>query len=135
MKEAIRGIDREALGFILGASRSSHPREFAGILRAKDGIIKEVLLLPGTLSSRESAVLRLHMMPIDPSACGSVHSHPSPSPAPSGPDLGLFAKFGRVHLIVAAPYDESSWRAYDHRGNEIHLEVTESKHPREGDHG
>ena len=135
MKEAIWGIDREALEFILGASRSSHPREFAGILRAKDGIIKEVLLLPGTLSSRESAVLRLHMMPIDPSACGSVHSHPSPSPAPSGPDLGLFAKFGRVHMIVAAPYDESSWRAYDHHGNEIHLEVMESKHPGEGGHG
>jgi len=32
-----------------------------------------------------------------------------------------------VHLIVAAPYDESSWRAYDHRGNEIHLEIMESK--------
>jgi proteasome lid subunit RPN8/RPN11 len=124
----IRGIDREVLEFILGASRSSHPREFAGVLRAEKGVIKEVLLLPGTLSSSKSAVLRLHMMPIDPSACGSVHSHPSTSPVPSGPDLRLFAKFGRVHLIVAAPYDGRSWRAYDHRGNEVHLEVTESEH-------
>lgn len=119
------GIDREALEFILEASRSSHPREFAGVLRAKDGVIKEVLLLPGTLSSSGSAVLRLHMMPIDPSACGSVHSHPSSSPAPSGPDLRLFAKFGRVHLIVAAPYNESSWRAYDHRGNGVKLKIVE----------
>jgi len=126
-KETIWGINREALEFILGASRSSHPREFAGVLRAKGGIIEEVLLLPGTLSSGESAVLRLHMMPIDPSACGSVHSHPSPFPVPSGADLGLFAKFGRVHLIVAAPYDENSWRAYDHLGNEIHLDIIESK--------
>ena len=129
MKKTIWGIDREALEFILGASRSSHPREFAGILRAKDGIIKEVLLIPGTLSSGESAVLRLHMMPIDPSACGSVHSHPSPFPVSSGSDLGLFAKFGRVHLIVASPYNERSWRAYNHRGNEIDLEVIEGEAP------
>jgi proteasome lid subunit RPN8/RPN11 len=56
-----------------------------------------------------------------------VHSHPSPYPVPSGADLGLFGRFGRVHLIVASPYDERSWRAYDHRGNEIHLEVVENK--------
>lgn len=127
MRKPIRGIEREALEFIFEASRSSHPREFAGILRAKDGVIKEILLLPGTVSSGESALLRLHMLPIDPSACGSVHSHPSPYPVPSGADLGLFAKFGRVHLIVASPYDERSWRAYDHRGNEINLEVIENK--------
>lgn len=127
MRKPIRGIEREALEFIFEASRSSHPREFAGILRAKDGVIKEILVLPGTVSSSESALLRLHMLPIDPSACGSVHSHPSPYPVPSGADLGLFAKYGRLHLIVAAPYDEGSWRAYDHRGNEIHLEVVENK--------
>lgn len=95
------------------------------MLRAKGGVIEEVLLLPGTLSSRGSAVLQLHTLPIDPSACGSVHSHPSFSPAPSGPDFRLFAKFGRVHLIVAAPYDESSWRAYDHRGNGVKLKIVE----------
>jgi len=127
LRKPIRGIEREALEFIFEASRSSHPREFAGILRAKDGIIKEILILPGTISSGESALLRLHMLPLDPSACGSVHSHPSPYPVPSGADLGLFAKFGRVHLIVASPYDERSWRAYDHRGNEINLEVFETK--------
>jgi len=116
-------IEREALDFILGVSRSCHPREFAGILRAQKGVIKEVLVLPGTLSSEGSAVLRLHMLPLDPSACGTVHSHPSPVAAPSAEDLGLFAKFGLVHLIVAFPYDEKSWRAYNHRGEEIKLEV------------
>ncbi len=121
----IFGINREALALILGASRSSHPREFAGVLRARDGVIQEVLLLPGTVSSNESALLRLHMLPIDPSACGTVHSHPSPSASPSQADLTLFSKFGRVHIIVAAPYDKRSWRAYDHIGNPIELEVTE----------
>ena len=119
----ISRIDRETLRFILMASRSSHPQEFAGVLRAAGEVVKEVLLLPGTLSSGESAVLRLHMLPIDPSACGTVHSHPSSSASPSGEDLALFAKFGYVHLIVAFPYDERSWKAYNHRGEEIALEV------------
>ncbi|MGC8817246.1 MAG: Mov34/MPN/PAD-1 family protein [Candidatus Hadarchaeum sp.] len=119
----VNKIDREALEFILNVSRSSHPREFAGILRAKGDVIREILVLPGTLSSEESAVLRLHMMPIDPGACGTVHSHPSPSPVPSEDDLLLFAKFGRVHIVVAFPYNERSWRAYNHRGERVDLEV------------
>ena len=122
MKQISR-IDRETLRFILGASRSSHPKEFAGVLRAEGDVVKEVLLLPGTLSSDESAVLRLHMLPIDPSACGTVHSHSSPNPRPSGADMALFAKFGYVHILVAFPYDEHSWKAYNHRGEEIKLEV------------
>lgn len=116
-------IDREALDFILAVSRSSHPKEFAGVLRAREGVIKEVLVLPGTLSSGKSAVLRLHMLPIDPSACGTVHSHPSPAATPSEEDLLLFAKFGRVHIIVAYPYDEKSWKSYNHRGEEVNLEI------------
>jgi proteasome lid subunit RPN8/RPN11 len=119
----ISSIDRETLEFILGASRSSHQKEFAGLLRAEGDTITEVLLLPGTLSSGKSATLKLNMMPLDPSACGTVHSHPSSRASPSGEDLALFAKYGRVHIIVASPYDQRSWKAYNHRGEEISLEV------------
>jgi proteasome lid subunit RPN8/RPN11 len=119
----ISHIDKEALEFILGASRSNHPKEFAGLLRAKGDTITEVLLLPGTLSSSRSAMLKLHMMPIDPTACGTVHSHPSPNASPSSEDLALFAKHGRVHIIATAPYSEHSWKAYNNRGEEISLEV------------
>ena len=122
MKQISR-IDGETLRFILDASRSTHPREFAGVLRAAGDVIKEILMLPGTLSSDKSAVLRLHMLPIDPSACGTVHSHPSSSASLSREDMALFAKFGRVHIVVAFPYDENSWKAYNHRGQGIKLEV------------
>jgi len=122
MKQISR-IERGTLDFMLGASRSSHPKEFAGVLRAKGDTITEVLLLPGTISSGRSAVLKLHMMPIDPTACGTVHSHPSSNASPSGEDLALFAKHGRVHIITAAPYNEHSWKAYNHRGEEISLEA------------
>jgi proteasome lid subunit RPN8/RPN11 len=121
----VHRIERETLRFILAVSRSTHPREFAGVLRAARDTIKEVLVLPGTLSSGESAVLRLHMLPIDPSACGTVHSHPSPSLRPSEADMALFSKFGYVHILVAFPYDEDSWKAYNHRGEEIKLKVVE----------
>lgn len=122
MKQIAR-IDGETLKFILNVSRSSHPREFAGVLRAKGDMVKEVLVLPGTISSGKSAVLRLHMLPIDPSACGTVHSHPSSVARPSEEDYVLFAKFGKVHIIAAFPYDLSSWKAYNHKGEEIRLEV------------
>ncbi len=122
MKKVTR-IDREALEFILGVSRSSHPREFAGVLRAQGDVVKEVLVLPGTLTSGRSAVLKLHMLPIDPSTCGTVHSHPSSVTQPSGEDLGLFAKFGSVHIITASPYDENSWNVYNHKGEKIKLQV------------
>jgi len=119
----IFAIERGALEFILGASRSRHPQEFAAVLRAKNGVITEILWPPETISSSRSAVMKLHMMPIDPSACGTAHSHPSGSASPSQEDLMLFAKYGRVHIIVASPYDEHSWRAYDHNGTKIELKV------------
>lgn len=124
----IHSIHEEALKLILSASRNSHPNEFAGVLRAEKNIITEVLLLPGTFSSEKSAILRLHMMPIDSTACGTVHSHPTPNLNPSKADLALFRKFGRIHIIAATPYMEDSWNAYDHTGNPIRLKIiTESK--------
>jgi len=116
-------IKRETLEFILGAAKSVYPREFAGLLRKRKELIEEVLILPGTLSSNDSAVLRLHMLPMDPSVCGSVHSHPSSSFAPSASDIQFFGKFGSIHIIVAYPYDQKSWAAYNHRGERIPLEV------------
>ncbi|MDD4332454.1 MAG: metal-dependent protease of the PAD1/JAB1 superfamily, partial [Methanosarcinaceae archaeon] len=77
----IKGIARETLHFILEASRSMAPLEFAGLLQEKDGVITEVLILPGTESSNKSAILRLYMLP-NIKAAGSVHSHPGPNRSP-----------------------------------------------------
>lgn len=119
----ISGIEREALEFILNVSRSRSPHEFAGVLRAKNGVITEIMWPPETISSGRSAVMKLHMLPIDPSTCGTVHSHPSGSTSPSQEDLVLFAKYGRVHIIVAEPFDEHSLQAYNYQGDQIKLEV------------
>lgn len=123
----ISEIDKEALNLILHASEHSHPNEFVGILRSEDKRITEVLLLPGTFSSEKSAFLKIQMLPISSNSCGSVHSHTSPRAKPSSADLAFFNKFGDVHIIVATPYNENSWRSYDRKGREVKLETVESE--------
>jgi proteasome lid subunit RPN8/RPN11 len=63
------------------------------------------------------------MMPVDFNIVGTIHSHPSPHPIPSDADLELFRKHGRIHIIIAYPYDKNSWKAYDYAGNETTLKI------------
>lgn len=119
-------ITKKCLNLILEASKSSYPNEFGGLLRvdsiSKD-TITEIVILPGTVSGDSHAIFQLHMLPIDFSIVGTIHSHPSPVPRPSEADLHLFEKFGRVHMIVASPFKEDSWKAYDYNGSEIQITV------------
>jgi len=121
----ITGITRQTLMLILEASKEAIPNEFSGTLRAKDGIIDEVMLLPGTVQGETSAIIYLYMLPVDLSVVGSAHSHPSGAVRPSEADLQLFSKFGRVHIITGNPFTPHHWRAFDHAGNEIHLDVVD----------
>lgn len=120
-------IKRKCLEIILEGSKSIYPNEFGGLLRvdtqAKNTIV-EVILLPGTVSGGSQALFKLHMLPIDFSVIGTVHSHPSGIPIPSKADLELFDKYGKIHIIVASPFNESSWKAYAHTGEEIEIAIT-----------
>ena len=119
-------IKHKCLDLILECAKSTYPNEFGGLLRAdlekKDTII-ELIMLPGTISGETHAIFKLHMLPIDFSIVGTVHSHPSYSACPSGEDLQLFRKHGKVHIIAATPYDTTSWKAYNHKGDELDLKV------------
>ena len=109
---------------IFECAKSSYPNQFGGFLKSDETRIyriSELELLPGTISGGSQATFKLHMLPIDFSIVGTVHSHPSGVPFPSGADLDLFDRFGRVHIISAAPFDMSSWRSYDFHGKEILL--------------
>lgn len=123
IEDFIVGLKKETLTTILEASKSSYPNEFAAILRAENKVITEILLLPGTISGEQSALFKLHMLPIDFSVVGTVHSHPSDSYYPSGADLRLFQRFGFIHIITARPYNNNSWAAWDLGGNRIDLKV------------
>ena len=118
----VRGIARDTLEFILEASRDSLPEEFAGLLQAEDGVITEVMILPGTESSRMSAFVRLYMLP-NMKIAGSVHSHPSGSIRPSQEDLAFFSRTGDYHIIAGLPFNEKSWACYDASGERRDLPV------------
>jgi proteasome lid subunit RPN8/RPN11 len=121
-KRKVRGIARDTLKFILEASRSSMPAEFAGLLQADDDIITEVLILPGTESSRMSALIRLYMLP-NMQVAGSAHSHPSSDIRPSKPDILFFSRTGDYHSIAGPAFVESSWACYDAAGERRELEI------------
>lgn len=121
-KGKVIGIARDTLRFILEASRSTMPTEFAGLLQAEEGVITEVLILPGTESSRMSALIRLYMLP-NMKVVGSAHSHPSSNIRPSKQDILFFSRTGDYNIIVGPPFDETSWACYDASGERRELAV------------
>lgn len=121
----VHSIRRRTLKMILEASKSSFPEEFGAILRAKKGVIHELILLPGTVAGERSALFKLHMLPVDFSVVGTVHSHPSGVVHPSGADLDLFRKFGWVHIITGFPYEGDNWGCFNAFGEPRELKVVD----------
>ena len=120
-------ITRKCLTLIFESSKSNYPQEFGALLRVdrvdKNTII-EVILLPGTISGDSHAIFHLHMLPVDYSVVGTVHSHPSSIARPSDADLDLFSHFGRIHIIVGvSPFSDVTWKAYDYMGNIVSIET------------
>ena len=121
-------IKRELLLALIEASKSTHPNEFVALLTGRRvgrvNVIEEFVMLPYE-SGETMAVIQTHALPIGVRIMGSVHSHPSPNPAPSEEDLSMFASHGNVHIIIHYPYCKNCWRAYNARGEEILLEVVD----------
>ncbi len=126
-KRQVKGIAKELLDTVFEASKSSHPHEFAGLLRATDGLISELLLVPGTTSNDTSARMLLDMMPLDLSVVGSVHSHPVHDLRYSDEDLHMFGAKGIYNIIVAFPYGENDWICYNPRGERVDLPVVRTE--------
>ena len=119
-------IKKNTLDFILEGAKSSYPNEFGAFLRInldKKNIINEIVILPGTISGDSHAIFQLHMLPIDFSIVGTVHSHPSISYHPSDADILLFRKFGKVHIVVGYPFSTASWKSYNYNGEEIEMTI------------
>lgn len=117
-------IKGEALEFMLGVSRRYYPSEFGGMLRGKNDVIEELLMIPASTYGDGFVDTRLDMVPIDRSILGSFHSHPGRSYRPSRADLEFFLKTGPVHLIARSPYAGIiDVAAYDRSGKRINLSV------------
>ncbi|MEL9999051.1 MAG: Mov34/MPN/PAD-1 family protein [Thermoplasmata archaeon] len=116
-------IKKEVLEMILESSKDTYPNEFAAFLRGERGVVYEILLLPGTISGRGSAIYQLYMKPIDFTIVGTVHSHPSGVTLPSDEDLLLFSRSGDIHIIVGFPFRFHDFSAYDRNGKKVDLEI------------
>jgi len=125
-KEVKWKISHKCLDLIIESSKSIYPKEFGGFLRVDDekrDLISEVVLIPGTISGDSHAIFKLHMMPVDFNIVGTVHSHPSPNASPSNADLELFRKHGKIHIIMASPFNKKSWKGYGYNGNQAGIEI------------
>ena len=121
-------IKKELLNQILQNAESMHPREMLLLLRgkrSKDQItITDVLIPPLAVHGRGFTGFQSHMLPMDFSLVGTVHSHPSGVLQPSLPDLHY--SFGRVIMIVGFPYlDESHVAVFSHSKERLTLKITE----------
>ena len=120
---------RELLDTIFEGAKRLYPKESILLLRGrktKNIIVVTDLLVPPLASyGRGFAHIPLHMMPMDFSVVGTVHSHPSGNFMPSSTDLNHF--FGRVLMIVAFPFlGEKNVAIYDHTGERLVLDVTDA---------
>jgi proteasome lid subunit RPN8/RPN11 len=110
------------MALVFESARSTHPTEFSAVLRAEKDTVTELLIVPAVSGNRH-AIMHLTQLPIDPSAVGTVHSHPTPNAIPSDADKQLFRHFGHTHIIVGYPYNMRTWRAYNHDAQVIALQV------------
>ena len=127
-RKPIRRIvfESEVLDELLGAAKSSFPREFGALLTGslEDDVLQiEGYILPQTLSGRDNVLVKIGMLPPTVETIGSIHSHPGPSALPSTADLHFFQRRGLVHFIMAWPFVRFKVRGYDSLGRPIKFSI------------
>ena len=105
VKSVTVSLSVELLDAIFEGARRLYPRETILLLRgkkSKDSIsVLELVVPPLATYGCSFADVPLHMLPMDFSIVGTVHSHPSGNLAPSDTDCNHF--FGLVLMIVGFP--------------------------------
>jgi proteasome lid subunit RPN8/RPN11 len=130
MKAAITvSIDQRLLQAILEGAGRLYPKEMVLLLRGekKKNLVRvrELVVPPLATYGSSFANIRLHMLPMDFSIVGTVHSHPSGVLTPSTADLNHV--FGIVLMIVGFPFaDERNVAAYNRNGEKVTLQMTKS---------
>lgn len=117
----VKGVSIDFIDGLNESAKSTYPDEFICLHREHDGIIDELVLLPGTIFGDEHSIIFDWMDPIDFNRTGSAHSHPGFSAEASDDDLDVFRHMGGIHFITCQPYDRTSWRVYNSNGERINL--------------
>jgi proteasome lid subunit RPN8/RPN11 len=119
---------RDLLDAILAGAKQLYPRESFLLLRGKKNknviSISDLVVAPFSVHGRGFASYPTHMIPMDFSIVGTVHSHPSGNTQPSSVDLNHM--FGRILMIVGYPFtDERCVAVYGSDGEKLALNVTQ----------
>jgi len=117
----------ELLEAIFEGAQRLYPKETILLLRgkkSKDTIrVLELVVPPLATYGRGFANVPFHMLPMDFSIVGTVHSHPSGNLAPSDVDFNHF--FGRVLMIVGFPFaGVENVAVYGSNGEKLSLQIT-----------
>jgi proteasome lid subunit RPN8/RPN11 len=126
-KNVTVSISQKLLGAVFEGAKRLYPRETILLLRGKksnDTIrVLELVVPPLAVHGRGFANVPLHMLPMDFSIVGTVHSHPSGNFAPSDVDFNHF--FGRILMIVGFPFaDAENVAVYGSKGEKLPLQIT-----------
>ena len=118
---------KEVLDAIFEGARRLYPKETVMLLRGKkkkDAVqITDLLVPPLATYGYGFANLPLHMLPMDFSIMGMVHSHPSGNLTASDVDFNHF--FGRIMMIVGYPYaSQQDVVVYNCQGEKLTFEIT-----------
>jgi proteasome lid subunit RPN8/RPN11 len=121
-------MSRELLDSIFEGARQLYPKETILMLRgkkSKDTIrITDLVVPPLATYGHGFASYPSHLLPMDFSLVGTVHSHPSGNKSASDVDFNHF--FGRILMIVGYPYmTEQDVVAYNSKCEKIPIQITD----------
>jgi proteasome lid subunit RPN8/RPN11 len=122
-------VREELLQAVFEGARRLYPRETILLLRGKKKKnlveISEIVVPPLATYGSGFAHVPIHMLPMDFSIVGTVHSHPSGNLTPSSTDLNHF--FGVVLMIVGSPFaDEKNVAVYNRNGEKLTLQIAKT---------
>ena len=119
-------ISLELLDSIFEGAKRLYPRETFLLLRGKrrkaELRVTDLVVPPLAVYGYGFANLPFHMLPMDFSVVGTVHSHPSGNTNPSTVDLNHF--FGRILMIVGFPFANlQNVAVYNSKGEKLMLQI------------
>jgi proteasome lid subunit RPN8/RPN11 len=126
VKNLVVSMSGELLDSIFEGAKRLYPKETFLLLRGKKSkneiAISDLVVPPLAVYGYGFANLPFHMLPMDFSVVGTVHSHPSGNIMPSSVDLNHF--FGRILMIVGFPFaDTQNVAVYDSKGEKLQLQI------------
>ena len=121
-------LKRSVVDSILTYAQMAYPKEGILLLRGQatpqETVISDVVIPPRAVHGFGFANFPWHMLPIDRSILGTVHSHPSGSLRPSVQDVNHY--YGRIMIITVYPFQSrQDLGAFDRNGAIVNYDIEE----------